>query len=247
MKQPKLIQSIQRAINIIDCFSEAKNILSLVEISEKLELNINTTRGIVQTLVYNGYLYHDENTNTYSLGLMFLEKGRFVETSYKIKLEDTYLKLLEYIANKYKVSTRLQAVSNNKIMTIKRIDPENSVYLIMSKTTNFLLNAMASGKLLLYYMSENEKNKFLENIPSEKLTPNTIIDKDSLIKELNFIEKNGFSKEIEEIDYVISSIAYPILDRNTLVGTISITSSTQVINKVYKKVIEDIKKYISKK
>ena len=55
-KEVRLIQSIQRAFDIINCFSEQSPKLTLPKISEMLSLNINTTRGIVNTLVANGYL-----------------------------------------------------------------------------------------------------------------------------------------------------------------------------------------------
>ena len=47
----KVIQSIQRAIDIINCFNESKQALSINEISNELSLHINTTRGIINTLV----------------------------------------------------------------------------------------------------------------------------------------------------------------------------------------------------
>ena len=65
-KEVRLIQSIQRAFDIINCFSEQSPKLTLPKISEMLSLNINTTRGIVNTLVANGYLEHDSETNIYS-------------------------------------------------------------------------------------------------------------------------------------------------------------------------------------
>ena len=55
----KLIQSIQRAFEIIECFNEDNEELRLNDISTMLNLNINTTRGIVNTLVYFSYLEHD--------------------------------------------------------------------------------------------------------------------------------------------------------------------------------------------
>ncbi|SQC98502.1 IclR helix-turn-helix domain [Fusobacterium necrophorum subsp. necrophorum] len=51
----KVIQSIQRAINILNCFDQNNLVLSLNEISQKLDLNINTTRGLVNSLVVNNF------------------------------------------------------------------------------------------------------------------------------------------------------------------------------------------------
>ena len=44
-KEVRVIQSVQRAIDIINCFNEHELKLTLPQISAKLELNINTVRG----------------------------------------------------------------------------------------------------------------------------------------------------------------------------------------------------------
>ena len=80
-KEVRLIQSIQRAFDIINCFSEQSPKLTLPKISEMLSLNINTTRGIVNTLVANGYLEHDSETNIYSLGPVFIPKADLVSAN----------------------------------------------------------------------------------------------------------------------------------------------------------------------
>ena len=74
-KEVRLIQSIQRAFNIIDCFNNDNTELSLPQISEKVKLHINTTRGIVNTLVANGYLACNAEKNTYCLGLVYITKA----------------------------------------------------------------------------------------------------------------------------------------------------------------------------
>ena len=60
-KSINVIQSIQRAINILNCFNQNELELSLNVISEKVKLNINTTRGLVNSLVANKLIYHHKN------------------------------------------------------------------------------------------------------------------------------------------------------------------------------------------
>ena len=51
-KQGPFIQSLQRATDILNCFTAKEPSLSLAQISQKTGLNINTTRGLVNTLVH---------------------------------------------------------------------------------------------------------------------------------------------------------------------------------------------------
>ncbi len=240
----RVIQSIQRAIDIINCFSQSKPTLSINEISKELSLHINTTRGIINTLVYNGYLKHDNVENKYSLGLVFIPKADLVNTNYVDRIKDIVRPYLFEIANKFQVSSRLQLISKQKIFTVDTVNPENSRYILLTRMdTPFPLNATSSGKLYLYYTSKEERENFLNNINPIKFTDKTIIHRDDLEKELEFIGLNGFSIEKEEIGLGISSIAIPLVDStDTFIGTLSITATNPIIEKVHKDVLFDMKK-----
>ncbi len=240
----RVIQSIQRAIDIINCFNQSKPTLSINEISKELSLHINTTRGIINTLVYNGYLRHDLIENKYSLGLVFIPKAELVNTNSVDRIKDIVRPYLFEIANKYQVSSRLQLISKQKIFTVDTVNPENSRYILLTRMdTPFPLNATSSGKLYLYYTSKEERENFLNNINPIKFTDKTIIHRDELEKELEFIGLNGYSIEKEEIGLGISSIAVPLMNSTyTFIGTLSITATNAIIEKVHKDVLFDMKK-----
>lgn len=244
----RVIQSIQRAIDIINCFNETETALSINEISNKLSLHVNTTRGIVNTLVYNAYLDHDSAENKYSLGLVFIPKAHLVSANSIGKIKKIIHPYLGEIANKYQVSARLQLISKSNIFTVDTVHPEDSRYVLQTKTdTPFPLNATSSGKLFLYYSDEDKKENYLSNINQKKYTEKTIVDRNELEKELEFIDSNGFSIEDEEVGPGMSSIAIPLLDNtDTFIGTISITSTSSIVEKVYKDALVDMEK-ISKK
>lgn len=237
----RVIQSIQRAIDIISCFDENNHKLSLQDISTKLDLNINTTRGIVNTLLYNGYLEHDSLSNEYSLGLIFIPKADLIYSNKVDRIKSIATPHLNDLANKYQVSARLQLISNYNIFTVLTINPENARYILLTNlNVAFPLNATSSGKLYLYYLNDEDKEKYLNSISDIKYTDKTIIYKNDLIEELNFIETHGYSKEFEEIGMGISSIASPILnDKNELIGTISVTASTPIIEKTIEDIVKD--------
>ena len=247
-KGVRVIQSIQRAIDIINCFNEAELSLSLNEISEKLSLHINTTRGIVNTLVYNGFLRYDPIENKYSLGLIFISKAKLVSLNSVDEIRNIVRPYLTKLANKYQVSARLQLVSqHDNIFTVDTVNPEDTRYMVMTKPyKKFPLNATSSGKLYLYFSDKEYIEKFLENLKEEnhvRYTEKTILNREDLEKELEFIEKNGYSIEDEEINIGISSLAVPIFNKNNkFIGTISVTATSGIIDKIHHKVVVDMKK-----
>lgn len=241
----KLIQSIQRAFEIIECFDEENEELRLNDISKILDLNINTTRGIVNTLVYFSYLEHDQEKNVYKLGYIFLPKSKLLKNRNDDILLDNLESFLKEIANKYNVNARFHKISENNIVKIFSEVPDESRYFLYIKDSKDLpLNATSSGKLILKYSDKEFLNNYLNNIPDEKLSENTITTKSKMIEELKDVERNGYSKEIDEVAIGISSIAVPVIKFGKLVATISVTAPTKIIKENSDQITMEIKNYI---
>ena len=246
-KSINVIQSIQRAINILNCFNQNELELSLNVISEKVKLNINTTRGLVNSLVANKLIYHNKKNNTYSIGDYFLIKSNLVLNNNMNRAKELSRDLLDLLSQKFHVSSRLQIITDDSIFTALTVDPQNSHYILTStKSLNFPLHATSSGKLFLCY-----KKKDLSKIKLEKFTKNTIINIEKLKEELDKIKKNKYSTEIDEIGFGVSSIAVPIFDWrysneeiSSIFGTISVTALTPIIKKLKLDIIKELKKIV---
>ena len=63
----KIIQSVQRAIDILNCFDDLNTALTLGQISERLALNKSTVHGILNTLHCNDFV-RQIPTGQYMLG-----------------------------------------------------------------------------------------------------------------------------------------------------------------------------------
>lgn len=238
----RLIQSVQRAMDIINCFDESNSKLNINQISNKLSLHVNTTRGLVNTLVYNGYLIHNYEEGNYSLGYVFIPKAELVDNNYVDRMKSLVRPYLKFIANNHQVSSRLQLVSNFNVFTVETFNPDNSRYLLLTKmNTSFPLNATSSGKLFLSYQDREFQENYLSNSVLEEYTNKTITDKGSLKEEIMTIKEKGYSLEDEEISIGMSSIAVPLLSGNSrLLGTISIVASKSFLDDIKDEVLSDL-------
>lgn len=241
----KLIQSLQRAFDIINCFDEYNEELSLQEISELVNLNINTTRGLVNTLVHYSYLEHNKEKNIYKLGYIFIPKYKLLTQRDNYIVLENIEEFLDNLSNSYQVTSRLHLVKNNTLKKIFSKTPENVRYVLYVKDSKDLpLNATSSGKLILYYADEPFRKKYLDDVKKIKLSEKTKIDKDEIIEELDNIGKNKYSIEVDEVGLGISSVALPILYKDDLVGTISVTGPTQIILENKDEIVIEIQDYI---
>lgn len=244
----RVIQSLQRAFEIINCFSIDKPQLKLNEIADKVGIHINTTRGLVNSLVHYGYLSKLEHINEYCLGPVFVQKASLAALNLNHFLLDQTKTFLTEIANAYQVSTRLQIITNNKLFTLQTMHPINSRYILLSRAgLDFPLHATASGKLFLCYYNPEKLDETIDNLELTKYTDYTITSTEKLIEELQNIRNSGYSIENEEIELGIKSIALPIFKENRLVGTISVTSPSSTFDQYQKLLVNKIKNFISEK
>ncbi len=242
-KNSTLIQSIERAIHILDCFSETASSLTLLQISQQTNLNINTTRGLVNTLVHYNLLFHDDITNMYSLGLYFVFKSRLIHSSQRLgSLGDIARPWLQHITDKYNLFCSLQVVSQDQIFMVETQQPRKSHYHITTPLyTPFECHCTASGKLYLQYLPYDKLQSRLDVIEFPSYTPYTITDKQHLIDCLHEQKKRSYSTEFDETAIGISSIAAPILSANQhLIGTISVTAPSKTVAEMESSISKDL-------
>lgn len=237
----KIIQSVARAFAIIDCFTEEETQLTLNEISEKTGLNINTTRGLVQTLLHFEYLAYDDRLNTFSLGLIFIEKAEIAHYEFTNRIVQSVQGDLQKVADDFSVSIRLISVENTQATTVEEFKPMNSRYsLVIHDSTEFPLYASATGKLILAYLEPRYLNQVVDSFEWKQFGPNTIDSKDSLMAELKAISQKQVSIEDEELGVGYSSLAIPVFKDGELVYSLSITTTVEILNRHKDQMIEAV-------
>lgn len=244
-----LIQSIQRAIDILDCFDDNNPELSLAEITKKVNLHKSTVYGIVNTLYFNDYLTQDSETSKYSLGIRLLIKSTLA--SEKLNLKNIAAKYIEKLTHKYDLTTHLNVFESEKVYCLDKLSSDTSYYTLSSIVGRALpLNATASGKLMLAFINETDSMKIIDGLEFTNYTENTITDKNAFLENLDKIRETGYSIEYEEVEYGAVSVGTPIFFKKEIVGTISVTSSTIKFELIKEEVIKDLIVYaheISKK
>lgn len=87
------------------------------------------------------------------------------------------------------------------------------------------LHATATGKVFLSQWSNEEVRRFMRR-PLEKWTSKTILSFERMKAELDFVRKNGYATNREELLEGVSVLAAPVLNRHGRIeGAISITMS----------------------
>lgn len=243
--KPRVIQSVQRALDIIDCFDQLNRELSLNEISQKLNLNKSTVHGIINTLSINGYIDQNNNNGKYLLGKKLMFKGQMVSDSITVRMREIGEYYLKEISEKYKVTSHIFSFKDQKLSFLDMVKPNNAYYIVSSVIGNPMpLHATASGKIVLAHMGEEELENYLKTEPLTKFTEKTLVEKDALKEELIKIYNNGYCMEDEEVEWGVLSMAAPIYDHQKIfIGTISLTGPVGKIKGMTEQMAIDIKNF----
>ena len=90
------------------------------------------------------------------------------------------------------------------------------------------LHARAMGKAILASLDRNELSNILEQIQPKKLTPNTLLDKNEILKDVELTRNRGYSINNEEYVEGLICIGAPLMNyrEQTVVGAVSLDFST---------------------
>lgn len=235
-----IIQSVDRALRILDLFNEQNPELKITEISRKLDLHKSTTHSLLKTLKERQYIKQDPDSGKYSLGLKLLERGQFVLNSMDIRsLARKYLIDLSVETGQ---TAHLVILEGKYGVYIDKVEGESAVvYSRVGKRVP--LHSSAVGKSLLAFRNNDEVNELLEKYEFFPQTSSTITSRSAFEKELELVRERGYSTDNEENEPGIYCIAVPIFDHlNQPAAAISISTTKQTITEeMEKNIVQQLK------
>lgn len=228
----KQIQSVQRAINILNCFTATNTALTLGQISNRLNLNKGTVHGILNTLLNNGYISQNIS-GQYMLGAELFNKACLAPDTRKKVCIDYGHDTMQALSDRFQANGTLFSVEDKRLLVLDTTEPTTCAFIVRRATPGISLYGSASGKILLAYLPHKELETYLSKGPFPALTAQTKNTRDLLEKELAHIRERGYSYEHNELFAGVSAIAVPIFNQygNQLFGTMSLTGMTPGIQK----------------
>jgi IclR family KDG regulon transcriptional repressor len=245
-KPSNLVQTIERASNILDLVAKSSQGVSIRDLSDELKLPKGTVHRLLLSLAYFGYIKQDVKTKKYLLGLKLLELGNLIIN--QLDLRKLAEPLLKELVESTRETVHMVIIDNNEVVYIDKIETEQSTGgLKMSSMVGSRNPAHSSavGKVLLSYYLDEEIDNFIKEKGLPPKTLRTITDPLQLKEQLMIINKQGYAIDDEENEAGIRCVAAPIFnDKGKAVSAISLSGPAF---RVTKKLIQDsLKKEIMK-
>ncbi|MDQ0200389.1 IclR family transcriptional regulator [Neobacillus ginsengisoli] len=219
----RLIQSIERAADVLELFLAAHQDLSVKEISDKLGLSKSTVHGIIKTLEYRGYLEQNPDDLKYKLGLKLFELGNRVVNN--LDLGKIARPIIKELVEDLMETVHLVVFERGEVIYIEKLDGPRALRIYSQVGKRAPIHCTGVGKAILAFQEEEEIERILSNTDLQSFTEYTLTDKEDIKKQLRTIQEQGYSIDDEEIELGLKCVAAPIFDhQGKVIAAISCAS-----------------------
>jgi DNA-binding IclR family transcriptional regulator len=214
------LESVGRAIQLLDCFTRDTPELRLTDLSNALEMSKAQVLRIASTLEASGYLVRDPQTKRYRLGIRLFQLGMLVQQ--QIDLRRIVHPYLERLVAQADESARLIVPYDDGPICLDLVESSQQTRVFAQLGQPMPWNAGTSPKLILAYLPEAEREQILGQDQFQRYTENTVTDPDTLRQEIAQIRQHGYHIGRRDLDKDATGISAPLFDHDgAIAGTIN--------------------------
>ena len=223
-KRDYTVQSLERGLQVLRCFTPAKPKLSLQEIADKLGIPKGSAFRMVATLEALGYLAQDPETKRYRVDIGVLDLGFTCLAG--LGYPDVALPHLQRLAHETQESASMAVLDDLDVVYIARASIQRVMSINLSVGSRLPAYCTSLGKVLLAHLDEKTLEERLRRLGQpQKLTPYTIADPETLRRHLAEIRDKGYAINDEELELGLRSVAAPVRDaRGEVVAAINVST-----------------------
>ena len=233
----RTIQSVGRAIDVLEVLAQEGAELPLKEIARKADLNVSTCHHLLATLVHRGYVGRSR------LGRLYFIGGKISELSRRrpgpFSLVELAMPELRQLNQETGEAVDLSVLRGHQLLSLARLESSDPVAVGSStRGVSMAVHATAGGKAILAWLPEAQVDKVLTETGLREFTDNTITDAQVLSAELRNIRHNGYASDCEEFQVGVRCIGSCVRDYNgAVIGAVSCSMpelrvTTELVEKI---------------
>jgi DNA-binding IclR family transcriptional regulator len=202
-------QALDRAISLLECFSEDQSELRVSELCQLTGLNQSTVSRMMSALDRMGFVLQDERTGLYRLGSAAIRLG-----SVALNSSPTFTasrQIAQNLAHRIDLGVNVAELSAGELHYLCNFEGPRAPKSFSQAGRSGPLHATGMGKALLSTMTRAQVDTYMNGV--ERFTPHTIVDRDQMEQALEEIRNRGYATEVEEVAFGRACVAAVIRDR----------------------------------
>ncbi|TPE49673.1 IclR family transcriptional regulator [Amaricoccus solimangrovi] len=228
------IQSVDRALSIIEVLSLSDAPLMLKDVSKLSDLNLSTCHHLITTLVRRGYVIHAGRAQGYALSSKFeiLSRRSEREVDLVTFVKPRLIELNENILEAVQMAVLRGSALVSHVRLPARMRASENVF---DRPLTHAAHAVATGKAILAWLPEGELGRVMDDNGLTAFTEATITSRKALTEELRLVRRSGFAVEDGEFHPDLVGIAAAVRDLSgAVVGSIGATFPRRRASEAYR-------------
>lgn len=195
--QQTSIQSVERALAILECLANAEHEIRLRDVAMQCGINSSTCHHLLNTLVRRGYVSRTATGLGYQLGSRAWQLGKSAAGN-RGWLEH-FLPLARHVRDVTGEATVVAGLCEGRLTQLLRLDTSLSRTLVpCHKNISRAAHAVAVGKAILAWLPEPSIARVIADQGLDSLTPHTLCTLGELANSLRQARRHGFALDDEE-------------------------------------------------
>ncbi len=206
------VRAVQRTISLLEAISRSGNRAPLRRLALAADLSEPTALRYLSTLVSTGMVDRDAAVGTYRLGLGFLLLWeRAVGDLDPRQVAGPYM---EALRDAHGETVNLAALWRDRIVLIDAREGLHPIRLGARIGQEDPPHSTGVGKAILAHLSAERRRALLEGHDLARLTETTIVDLETLDRELALVRERGYAVDDQESTIGLRCVAAPIFSRH---------------------------------
>lgn len=223
-KENVIINSVDRALDVLEYLFRADGEVSISQISKDLGVYKSTVFRTLATLESRGYVYQNKSNELYSLGAKIFAFSSKKKSHTLAKSIDPYL---QDLSSKYRDTVTVSILTEDRngvynLTNIASVESKLSLSVNFQGTSASECYCSSMGKCLLAFRDNVDLSIYKVHKP-EKFTENTITTLKGLSAELDKVREQGYAFDNEEREIGLFCLGVPIMSGGQAVAALSLS------------------------
>lgn len=215
-----------RLLCIIEAMAEAGVPVTPTEVNQRLGLPKPSIHRLFATLESEGFVQREIDGRGYSPGHRLRAMSAGILSSLRIRT--ARVAILSKLAQEIGETCNIALPDRDAMVYLERVETKWPLRIQLPVGSRVPLYCTASGKMYLSSLDQRHLQNIAGSIEFEPKSAATILNPDTLIKEVRDVAERGYSTDDGEFMEGMIAVAVPILDANgRLVSTLSFHAPEQ--------------------
>lgn len=213
------MQSVGRALLLLELLAQAGGRLAITDLAARSGLSLGTVHRLLASLVSRGYVRQDPDRR-YALGTALLPLG---DAATRL-LSSWALPYLSQLAERSGETSNLAVLEDDHVIYVAQAPGRHRMRMFTEVGRRVLPHSTAVGKVLLAWQDEDHVRRVLTRLGLPARTPRTHTSLASFSGELAVVRERGWAVDDEEEEPGVRCMAVPVGPGAGAVAAVSVSA-----------------------